>query len=170
MVKPGSLEETVQSLWQTIIVEWFPARDGYKYGFKAATLANRNQPDISVIQINALVPNPRNSNHFDERQILLVECKRPSLDTPRSWNDTLAGQLHDDLAQNINSSNRLFGAVAIGKKVKFYQFDGNARQDHQVSELHHGTFDMGDPNGVTQVERMMDYIKSNGWRWACSPV
>ncbi|KAI9045252.1 uncharacterized protein KD926_009666 [Aspergillus affinis] len=126
-------------------------------------------PDATVIQVRALVQNPRVSTEWAERQILQVKCKRPSRDTPRGWDDTISAQLHDDLSQTLNDSQRLFGAVAIGKKVRFYRFDGRAATPSQeIIQLHQGTFDMDDPNGVAQVESMMDYIKANGWQWASS--
>lgn len=107
---------SVQVIWQEIVTEWFPGRHGYKWGFKSSTLANNNMPDVTVIQVSALVQNPRASQEWAKRQILLVECKRPSSDTTLGWNDTITGQFEDDLSETLNASKRLFGAVAIGKK------------------------------------------------------
>ena len=61
---------------------------------------------------------------------------------------------------------RLLGAVAIGKKVRFYRFDGKKPYEQQIVQLHQGTFDMGTPDGIAQVEDMMSYIKENAWQWA----
>ena len=97
---------------------------------------------------------------------MLVECKRPSSDTPTGWDNTITGQFLDDLSQTLYASERLYGAVAIGLKVRFFQFDGTAPANQQLVQLHQGTFDMGGPNGIAQVEDMMNYIKANGWQWA----
>lgn len=168
LVKPHSLEETVQVVWQEIVTEWFPGRHGYKWGFKGSMLANNNMPDVTVIQVRALVQNPQASQEWAEHQILLVECKHPSSNTPLGWHNTITGQFEDDLSETLNTSERLFGAVAIGKKVRFYQFNGRAPHNQKVVQLHQGTFDMDTANGITQVENMMNYIKANAWQWASS--
>ncbi|RAK96807.1 uncharacterized protein BO80DRAFT_365600 [Aspergillus ibericus CBS 121593] len=121
---------------------------------------------MAVIQVMAMRQNPRDSAHWAERQILLVECKRPSSDTPAGWENTIHGQFLDDLSQTLNASERIYGAVAIGSKVRFYRFDGTAPANQQLVQLHQGTIDMCAPNGIGQVESMMNYIKANGWQWA----
>ena len=166
LVQPHSLEDTVQSLWQEIVNEWFPGRHGYKWGYKAPTLANDNMPDITVIQVMIVTANPSLETGWEERQILLIECKRPSRDTPLGWGDTINSQFKDDLAQTLNASERLYGAVAIGKKVRFYRFDGRAAPDQELVQLHPGTIDMDIEGSITQVENMMNYIKATGWEWA----
>ncbi|KAL3456633.1 hypothetical protein BJX64DRAFT_270331 [Aspergillus heterothallicus] len=166
LVKPNSLEETVQMVWQLIVTEWFPGRDGYKYSFKGPSLANGNMPDVTVIEVRAVVQNPRHTPHWAERQILLVECKRPSRDTPLGWEDTLTAQLEEDMSQTLNDSGRLFGAIAIGTKVRFYRYDGRADEGQTTTRLHQGTFDLREPAGISQVENMMNYIKAVGWQWA----
>lgn len=168
LLKPHSLEETVQQVWQEIVIEWFPGRYGYKWSFKAPTLANNNMPDVTVIEVTAVVQNPRASQDWDERQIMVIECKCPSKDTPMNWEDTVDYQLMDDLSRTLNFSERLFAAVAIGKKVRFYRFDGKEARDQKLVQLHQGTFDMSDSNGIAQVEDMMNYIKANAWAWADS--
>ncbi|KAI9929995.1 hypothetical protein ASPWEDRAFT_35244 [Aspergillus wentii DTO 134E9] len=166
LVKPESLEDTVQPVWQGIVLEWFLGRDGYKWDFKASTVANNNMLNVTVIQVTALAQNPLQvqSTEWTERQILLVQCKRPSSDR----DDTITSQFKDDLSQTLNSSERLFEAVAIGKKVRFYRFDGRAANNQNLVQLHQGTFDMDNPNGIVQVENMMNYVKANGWQWASS--
>lgn len=107
-----------------------------------------NMPDVTVIEVRAIVPNPHNTNDLAERQILMVECKRPSSDTPSTWDDIITGQFADDISQNLNAAERPFGAVAIGTKVRFYRFDGKAALENQLSQLHQGTFDMVSEDGI----------------------
>lgn len=123
-------------------------------------------PDATVIQIEEHVSSGVDSEEFAERQILLVECKRPSQDTPLGWNDTIQGQFQDDLQQTLNGSERLFGAVAIGTKLKFYRFDGHAGLGNYLSPLHQGTLDLSESGDLPEIERMLNYIKANGWQWA----
>ncbi|OQD74647.1 hypothetical protein PENDEC_c010G00167 [Penicillium decumbens] len=118
-------------------------------------------PYVTVIEVMTIVPNPENSEDFDERQTLLVECKRPSRDTPLEWHE---GQFEDDLTENLNASGRLFGAVAIGKKVRFYQFNGKAPAGQKLAQLHRDTIHMSTDSGIIEVERMMNYIKANAWQ------
>jgi hypothetical protein len=150
-VKPHSLEDAVQSVWQGIVLEWFPGRHGYKWRFWYT---------ITVIRVRALTHSPEDSTHWDERQIFVIRCKRPSSDTASGWRDT-TGQLQDDLSEISNHPDPLFGAVAIGKKVRFYRFEGQAPQNQQMVQLHQGIIDMDTVNGIAQVEDMMDYVSAN---------
>lgn len=120
LIKNDSLEETVQFLWNTIVVEWFPSSQGFRLGFKTPSLANNNMPEVVVMEIRAVAHDYEIAGNYPESQILMIECKRPSADTPSQWNTALTGQFRDDLSQTLNRSERLFGALAIGKKVKFF--------------------------------------------------
>lgn len=166
LVKQHSLEATVRSVWEEIVTEWFPGRHGYKWGFKAPTLANNNMPDVTVIEVRALTQDIVNTEEWSERQIMMIECKRPSSDTPTCWEDTIKAQFREDLSQNLNSSERIYGAVAIGKKVRFFKFDGSPSAIRELVQLHQGTIDMDAPGGIEQVECMMNRIKADGWQWA----
>ncbi|PYI01467.1 hypothetical protein BO78DRAFT_401289 [Aspergillus sclerotiicarbonarius CBS 121057] len=159
-VTPQILAETVQQVWQAIVTEWFPGRHGYKWSF------HNTMADATVIQVIALEQNPLTPNDWVERQIFLVECKPPSSDTPTGWDDTIIGQSRNHLSQALNPSGRWYAAVAIGLKVRFYQFDGTVPANQQLVQLHQGTFDMSESDGIVQVEDMMSYIKENGWQWA----
>lgn len=164
-VKPHSPAETVQAVWQIIVSEWFPGRQGYRPGFKSPTLVNNNNVSgFTRVQVKALAENP--PEDWDERQILLVECNPPSSNTASSWHDTIIGQFREDLSQNLSESGRLFGALAVGKKVRFYQFDGKASPGQTLVQLHQDTLDLEDPSDIVQVENMLSYIKENAWQWA----
>ena len=159
LLKLHNPDETISQLWQPIVTEWFPLHDGYTYRF-----------GVSYIRVIALAPGPSESNESGwlERGVFLVECRRPSSDsgTESNWSDTVNNQFREDLSSTSNDSKRVFGAVAIGKKVRFYRFDGKKPYEQQIVQLHQGTFDMGTPDGIAQVEDMMSYIKENAWQWA----
>ena len=163
-IKPESHEEVVQILWQAILIEWFPQREGYKFAFKGAVLANDNAPDAVVIRIVAVNTDPQDSTEFHECPILMVECKRPSLDTPAGWENTLQGQALEDLREI--GSNKLFSAVAIGKKVRFYRFHKDAQPE--LVPLHPNTIDLNNLANEAQVDTMMNFVKQHGYQWAMS--
>ncbi|KAB8271668.1 hypothetical protein BDV30DRAFT_213357 [Aspergillus minisclerotigenes] len=160
MVKPDSLEDTVQQLWQAIVISWFPSREGYIWSFKGPALVQNDIPNFTVIQVMKVSPNREEPEGWSEHLILLVECKRPSSDVPLSWDNTISTECHHVLSQNNNDSGQLFGIVAIGTKARFYRFGGQASSD-QLAQLHQGTFYMSEPTGIAQAESMMDYIKAN---------
>lgn len=145
-VEPESHEEVVQMLWRMIVTEWFPGRQGYEYEIKAQVLANDNAPGVVIFQILALNPNPQDSEDVMERQILLIECKRPSFDTLSGWYNTITGQFFDDLTESGNTTNRLYGAVAIGKKVRFFRFDGRGAVANQKQNFKAWGYDIRHPN------------------------
>lgn len=160
MVKPHSLEDTVEQVWQAIVISWFPSREGYIWSFKGPALVQNDIPNFTLIQVMKVSPNREEPEGWSEHLILLVECKRPSSDVPLSWDNTISTECHHVLSQNNNDSGQLFGIVAIGTKSRFYRFGGQASSD-QLAQLHQGTFDMSEPTGIAQAESMMDYIKAN---------
>ncbi|KAL3469478.1 hypothetical protein BJX99DRAFT_251965 [Aspergillus californicus] len=152
LIRPHILEETVQIAWQLILTEFFPGRVGFKYGFKSPILANNNMPDAMVTEVRLLPVFPGGPLGWYEQQILLVECKRPSLDTPDGLEDTLTGQFEDDLSQSLNHTGRLFGAIAIGTP--------------KVRPLHPFPYDMQNAIGIADVENELRRIRATGWQWA----
>ena len=128
--------------------------------------------DVNYIRVIALIPDSSelNEDGWLERDVFLVECRRPSsvTGTESNWTDTVNNQFRENLSRTLNDSKGLFGAVAIGKKVRFYRSDGKKPYEQQIVQLHQGTFDMGGPDGIVQVEDMMNYIKENAWQWANS--
>ncbi|KGO35837.1 Cytochrome b5 [Penicillium expansum] len=168
LMKPNSLEAAVQDVWQTIIGSWFYPSDGYKWSIKAPILANNNLPDGTVIQVIQVFQIPAATFEWIEHPIFIVLCKRPSSDTPSlDWDDTMQSEFLHRLSENSNSggTERLFGALAIGKKVKFYRFDGKTQPNQRLAQLHQDTIDLEKANGPAQVEGMMNYIKINAWLW-----
>ncbi|RDW67300.1 uncharacterized protein DSM5745_09166 [Aspergillus mulundensis] len=171
-IKPNSIENSVQDLWQCIIGLYFPYDQSYRHSYKASILANNNMPDVTVIQVLATHPNAdfRVAADWAERHILMIECKRPSMDTPTQWDNTIEGQFLDDLLENLNASCKIFGAVAIGKKVKFFRFDGKKPTGHpnQLVPLHQDVIDLSDHYQFPHLAYWLDHIKGNGWQWASS--
>ncbi|KAL4778401.1 hypothetical protein BJX76DRAFT_366341 [Aspergillus varians] len=170
-MKSDSLEETVQDLWEAIVNTYFPWDENYRNKSKGTNQQNNTAPDVKMIQIMAKYANtnPRVAGDWAERQILQVECKRPSLDNARyGWDDVITGQFLDDLFMNLNASKRTYGVVAIGKKGKFFRFDGKkaAAEPDALVALYSGKIDLGDETQFPQFAYWMDYIKRNGYQWA----
>ncbi|KAJ5720627.1 uncharacterized protein N7483_008561 [Penicillium malachiteum] len=163
-VNPQSPEQVVQDLWTVILATWFSPDDGYMLKFKASTIATESMPD-SIIQVIGVVCNPEVSDSFIQRQVLMVECKRPSADTPKGWETAIQNQVPDDMSQNWNTSERYYSAVAIGTKVRFFKWDGGAVDNLKLCPLHQGTFDLGSADGCMQVEEMVNHVKADGLHW-----
>ncbi|KAJ9263782.1 hypothetical protein DTO195F2_2699 [Paecilomyces variotii] len=108
------------------------------------------------------VVHPNSSSDLEERQIFIVECKRPSKDTPAEWEAT-AGQLSHYCEQNLTGSTKIFGATAIGTKVKFWRYS-----IPNLTELHGGVYDLSDQSGRDNTEQSLLYIRDNGWAWTAS--
>ncbi|KAL4915380.1 hypothetical protein BDW62DRAFT_203689 [Aspergillus aurantiobrunneus] len=157
-IKPDSSEHAVQSLWSVITAAYFPSEENYALNF----FGNAGMPTIKVRQKKAVVasPSPWKASDWGERQILQVEYRRPSEDTPANWSSM----------GTLNGLDKLFGAVAIGKRVRFFRFDGTktpGARDRMVP-LHLDPIDLGKPEGQSQLRRWMDDIKRDGWHWANS--
>ncbi|KAJ5710074.1 hypothetical protein N7493_009666 [Penicillium malachiteum] len=166
-IKPGSHEGTVQDLWNIIVLDRFPSHEGYKYLWKGPN-NSLHEPHIIIIQLYDRPPTSQNSSDFDdsdERQIFLMKCRSAPLDIPP--NDTEEERIFDELLQALNDKGKIFGAVAIGKKVRFYRFE-EADSENSISRLHDGTIDIDDPDGTVQVEEILGHIKANACQWTSS--
>ncbi|KAJ5199951.1 Cytochrome b5 [Penicillium cf. griseofulvum] len=119
-----------------------------------------NIPDSTIIQIIQAIHIPEVSFEFIERPIFLVVCRHAG-DSPLDWDDTMQAQFIHRLTENSNSSGRLFGAIAIGKKVIFYLFEGKAQPDQRLARLHRDIFELEKVGGYAQVEGVIDYIKTS---------
>ncbi|KAL4783798.1 hypothetical protein BJX76DRAFT_357699 [Aspergillus varians] len=119
-IQPESAENTVKDLWQVITSVYFPFNENYRVDFFA------NDTSASVFQIipAAKNPNPEQPEDWVERQILQVEFRRPSVDNPANWQSMTEAGFHQQLAIPSNDNRKSFGAVAVGKKVKFFRCDG----------------------------------------------
>ena len=96
-----------------------------------------------------------------ERQILLIECKRPGADTTEGWDDAKV-QLGHYCEQSAGGGQKIYGAIGIGTKVTFYQLD-NSSLPNPLQELHVGIFDLDDVAGQNAVEYWLNYVKATGW-------
>ena len=87
------------------------------------------------------------SNGLEERQILIIECKRPSKNTPAEW-EAGQGQLLHYCENNVEGSKRIFGAVAIRTLVKFWRYNNSS-----LSPLSSGQSELLDGSGRDQIEQ-----------------
>lgn len=89
-------------------------------------LADNCIPMVQSFQVIQVVQIPAVTFEWIEHPIFLVLCKHPSTDASLDWDDTMPNHFLHHLSQSSNSpgTERLLGALAIGKKVKFYRFDG----------------------------------------------
>ncbi|KAJ9272890.1 hypothetical protein DTO212C5_1151 [Paecilomyces variotii] len=155
-IKPDSTEVPVSILWTNICLTFFPM-DSFKISKKET---------VSVVfQVRLRHPQvvyPNSFSDLQEKPIFIVECKRPSKDTPAEWEAT-AGQLSHYCEQNLNGSTKIFGATAIGTKVKFWSYN----KPH-LTALHQGVYNLLDSAGRDNAEQSLLYIRNNGWAWTAS--
>ncbi|RAQ73460.1 hypothetical protein COH20_005050 [Aspergillus flavus] len=161
-IKEHSTEAPVNMLWQNICSTFFPTAAGFKIGSNLPLLQDDTQPDCSVIQIVMLNPDPRDphsSTGLAEKQILVVECKRPSKDRPTEWNSA-NDQLEHYCENNVNGSSRIFAVTAIGRKVRFWQYDSP-----NLTPLRYDVLDLNETEGRAMAEECLNHIRTHGWTW-----
>ncbi|KAJ5177851.1 Cytochrome b5 [Penicillium coprophilum] len=166
--KSHNPEAAAQDIWQTIVPQWFTPSEGYRWAMKAPNLTNNKTPDSTVIQVIQVIEIPAVSFECIEHPIFIVVCKHSCSDndTPLDWDETMQVEFIHRISENSNSgTERMFGAVAIGKKAKFYRFDRKAQPDQRLAGLHEDVFDLEKVDGSSQVEGTMNYIKTNAWKW-----
>lgn len=168
-IKPASAEDVVQTLWTNLLATFFPPTSPYKIAIKSAVLSDSTMPDGVIFEIrNTGTGNPRDSRALLEKQIFMVECKRPSKDTDSEWAlNGAPAQLMHYMEQTTNvPSNRMYGAVAIGTKVKFYRWDRTASPPLVL--LHQDKIDLSESTHRRTFENMILYVRNYAWTWACS--
>ncbi|KAK2785954.1 hypothetical protein FQN52_003951 [Onygenales sp. PD_12] len=163
-VKPGSSEEPVQILWNTICASIFPPAEGYKFAVKGPVLMDDTRPDIVVFEIKRTVVVPTaetaGSVILQEYPIMMIECKAPCKDTPTGWQVTTEGQLGNYLENIINPTNKIFAATAIGSKVQFFQWSRP-----NITPLHPTPFDLLHESQRAQAEQVLLHIKQGAWNF-----
>lgn len=161
-VKADSSELPVQLLWQVITTTIFPPMEGYKWGFKDPVLATEHKPDVVVFEIRRTGVVRRESSDCIERQIFVVECKAPYLDTPGEWDMTRRTQLRDYVEHLQGNKQGTYCAVAIGTKVHFFAYDPATL----FTPLSPSALDLSKPEDRPIIEDQFQFIKENGWDFA----
>ncbi|KAK4155083.1 hypothetical protein C8A00DRAFT_32074 [Chaetomidium leptoderma] len=107
----GQPEGMTSTIWNTLLKKYFPDAEGYLT--KPEMVFGDGKADLYTAHI---VHGARKSL----QKFLIVECKTAGLETQRSiWKEG-ANQLERYL-RSIKGDHRKFGAIAIGKHVRFYE-------------------------------------------------
>jgi hypothetical protein len=69
------------------------------------------------------------------------------------------------MEQNINVSRKLFGAVAIGTKVQFYEWEYRHHRS-SLRPIHPARLDLGNAEDRHTLETMLDRVRTQGWNLA----
>jgi alpha-D-ribose 1-methylphosphonate 5-phosphate C-P lyase len=143
----------------------FPITD-YKIAHKEPTGTTEDKPDAVVWEVRLtqwLNPNSEPSvNPFTEKQILIIECKKPGEDTPGGW-ESAETQLEHYCEESGGMGVRVYGAVAIGRKVAFYKYDKARMAGSRLEGLHGSPCNLADIRGQDAAEHWLKHIKATGW-------
>lgn len=165
---PTASEEPVQTMWNGIMAEWFPQKEGFLLNVKAAVLADDTKPDIVIVEFQQPL-----QGSLLSRQILILECKRVSDNTAGGWENAQVQLAHYlDENANSNQSTRIYGAVAIGTAVRFYNHQLGAPQANgrraqgilgYLNPQTRSFYNLRDPSQRVGLEAVLDFIKANGF-------
>ncbi|KAI9824737.1 MAG: hypothetical protein M1832_001563 [Thelocarpon impressellum] len=145
----------------------FGPNDGYKGVFIRPNTPDEHTIDAVLYQVVPLALPLQVSTEFAERQVVMMDCKLASLDTPSAWDQVAAAQLSPDLRATSNAAGRLFGILTIERRARFFSFD--AADDPLLTPLHEGVLDVADDAGINEVERWRAHTKQRAWEW-CAEV
>ncbi|PYI29934.1 hypothetical protein BP00DRAFT_399707 [Aspergillus indologenus CBS 114.80] len=166
-IKPNSGEAPVFVLWNTLCATYFPPGEGLKTAVGRPALRDDTEPDLAVITIWSARRNLNVSEDLHENQVLFIECKRPSRDTPVEW-ASASEQLAHYCRSNANVSRRFLAATAIGTKVKFWRYDAPSSQlESDVPALSSisGVLDLSEGHGQTEAIQVLAYVRNEGVNW-----
>lgn len=164
-VKPDSGRHVAQTLWSVICASIFFSQDGYVSALNGPVMEDGTTQAIYELKS---IAKEGVSGELIERQILIMEIKSASEDTPSEWRRSLDEQLVpylDQMASNTNG--RVYAAIAIGSRVRFWQWDGKAKIEgaSKIQLLHEVAYDMHTVGGCEKVEEVLVDIKKQGWEW-----
>ncbi|KAI6087575.1 hypothetical protein F4821DRAFT_236124 [Hypoxylon rubiginosum] len=110
----GGTEGDTSAIWNNILWAYFTARDNYAIG--PETFLSSRGVSLSVARF---IP----ENNWEELTFFNVACMGPGLEAEETiWEDA-AAQLGKDLA-GISGKHRKYGAVAVGRYIRFYEWKG----------------------------------------------
>ncbi|KAI9698611.1 MAG: hypothetical protein M1820_007410 [Bogoriella megaspora] len=115
-LRPSFPEDQVTAVWNNILAGTFPVTQGYMTG----TERNFDEGRADIWTSHTV----RRGERRQELKFLIVECKRPELATqPGIWIEahTQLGEYLTGMARGT-IANRVYGAIAIGKQVAFYNW------------------------------------------------
>ncbi len=165
--------EPVKVLWTTILASWFPTAPSFKLVIRANPSSDAITQTVKQVVKNA-------SEQLVVKPILMVVCKSLSNDSPTEWQECTSsnGPLVDSLEKTESDSmsidtgaddaadRRLYAALAIGAKVKFFRWSRRGPPQQQFEELHSGILDLRTNDGRVDLEAALAEISRKGWDWA----
>lgn len=114
----GNKERETKGVWTTLLAVAFPPQDGFMLNPEFDLPSGR--PDILVSRVSV-------SRRTQRHSFFIVECKPPCRETEGALWETATSQLlrylrsiADD-RRVAGSTNRKFGAIAMGRVVRFYE-------------------------------------------------
>jgi len=124
-IEPDSLEYPVQTAWVNLCGKGVFNEDTYYIASNEPR--NSQVPDICVVEIRFFAGGEAGID------VLIIECKRPR-DNPTEvdFNELANAQLGDQLTEAMQGSH-LYGAVAIGKMVKFYKMIAEPESGQKIA-------------------------------------
>lgn len=159
-VAPGITDERpVKVLWTTIVNTWFSSLTS-TLAIKSLGSSSNNEPDDStVIELSHVSGAYEGPIPLQARQVLIVECKAGSCDTPSEWSSAVK-QLDDYMRRNVGvrASHCIFAAVAIGSKVILFEW--TEVQPRSLRPVHPGTLDLRQPADRVALETALDLVRS----------
>ena len=179
-IYPHSNSDTVKILWTTILASWFPANKSFILAIKTNPDSDSATLILKQISKNAAHSDEdTGSRRFVERHILMLVCKTPSEDSPAAgWQECtnsdrplvkmeIARITSTGTGMDNTADGRLYTALAIGTRVKFFRWSGRgAQQQQQFEELHSGILNLRTKDDRVDVEAALAEVGRNGWDWA----
>jgi hypothetical protein len=111
----GQPEGVTSRVWNSILTHIFTLKDGYTTGLEPTFGEDAEDPFLAHLVLNV---------EHSEKKILIVESKAPGLEDRKSiWTDGV-NQLEQYLA-TMRTTNRKFGAIAVGRLVQFFEMVGS---------------------------------------------
>ncbi|KAL1970015.1 hypothetical protein VTN77DRAFT_6420 [Rasamsonia byssochlamydoides] len=185
-IEHDSSEVPVSILWTNLCATFFPTQSGFRLASKESIISqDGTEPNRIVLQIKmtfSRFSQVHTPSDFEEKQIFIVDCRRPDRDTPPEWRSA-ARQLQLYCERNVdkNGTKRIFAATAIGIGVKFWKYDASPPSSSEPSDsdkapqprahltpLHDRIINLLQASGRDEAEKWLRYVVANGWAWATS--
>lgn len=119
---PKHTEAETSRVWDDILHDYFKSAEGYSTGPEMQFGSGRADLFTAHIVLEG---------RAQEKKFLIVECKHPGDESQGGLWRTGTQQLQNYLRRIPTSRHRKFGAVAVGKTVRFYEWVNGALVDFE---------------------------------------
>ncbi|CAG8973383.1 hypothetical protein HYALB_00000146 [Hymenoscyphus albidus] len=156
----------VLRLWgHSIIPSFFPTSEGFATYFKMPHSKESLIRSAEVFGVRRALCGAEDPSVFVQKEILVLVCKPPDLDTPESWSceneELVPYMLPLPYSGSEQGPPAEYVAIAIGRRIQFFRW--RAGEKVKLKRMDKDPFDIFSDEDARMVARRLNGIKDRTW-------